>query len=412
MTNTGGPRPLRRRGLLSTPGFSALFVGGIISDIGAGAASLGVTLLAVDLTRSTVFAGVIAALAMGAPALWAIPAGWLSDALPRRPLMVASLAVSALAFLILSVLAVYGALTPLVLLLMDVTASLGALTYQSCVRVLVREIVAPERVGEAVSMLQARGAVAMMIGPAIGGALYAIFTAGPLLLMVVTSATALLFLVGIRPRRPRGSRPPLSVAELVVGVLTLGRDRILRRLVCARILMTAAVTGLIFGLIVALRKEGQDPIVVALVEASFGVGLVLGATLLRRVTARLSAVSFFGCGLGIIMVAIVAAAFVPWQIAMVCVALVAIIVGPMLGVLAQVEVARIPVAIRGRVLSANEALSQVLGALGPLGIGASINTSAERGAIGLLGLLVVLSALILGGSDRVRSNMAKAAGQV
>lgn len=389
-------------GPLSAKGFKPLLISGVVDDLGTGVASIGVTLLALDLSGSPVFAGVVGAVGMIVPALWALPAGWLSDAAPRRAVMVLSQVLSATAYFALFGLLIFGRLDMLTLLVLDVIAALGALTYRACSRAIVRDIVSSDQVAQAVSFMQVRSAIAMMLGPAIGGLLYAYSPTIPLVVNAGTYATAILFMLWIRPQHTRRERTRFSFVEVTAGVRMLFGDGVLLRVSMVQMLVNGVITGFVLGLTVAIRSEGHGAFAASLVQASFGGGLIVGSVVLPNLARRLRPFVSLTIGLTVIIVSVGASSFVPWWGSLVFVVLTSCVVGPMIGIVAHIQVSRIPESLRGRTLAADDALSDVVGSLGPLSAGGLVASPYGRMALSTLGIVVLFAWSLMASNSQIR----------
>lgn len=384
--------------------FRSLLVGGAIDDVGTGIASIAITLIALDLTGNALFAGFLGAMGMLLPALWSFPAGWMSDAVPRRLIMTIAPVMSSIAFAVLAVLLISGHLTPLLLVVLDAAAGLATVSYRACSRAVVRDIVSRDSVARAVGQLQARSAVALVIGPGLGGILYAVVPALPIAINSASYLAAIVVVLFFRDKPREAAAVPFSIREMTAGFRTLLGHSVLWRFSVLQMAINVAVTGMVTGMTIALRMESLPSQVVALVPVAFAVGLILGVTLLQSWAERLPIRSLVAVGLLVLAAGLLVACLSPWWgLALIGLCAGSIFLGPLLGISASYQVHVIPEAVRGRSLAADDALTDGVGALGPLASGTLLSATDSRASLGALALLVVSALGWVVSSRRFRS---------
>src|SRR5947209_6764048 len=159
--------------------FLLLWSGQAISQFGSQISLVAYPLLVLAVTGSPAKAGLVA-FARNVPiAALALPAGMLADRVNRRRLMVVSDGVRALAMASIPTTAAAGGVPyPLILALAAIDGTGYVLTAVT-ERGALRQLVAPEQLGEAVARNESRMFGAMLAGPPIGGLLFGIGRAVP-----------------------------------------------------------------------------------------------------------------------------------------------------------------------------------------------------------------------------------------
>ncbi|MDE3133917.1 MAG: MFS transporter, partial [Acidobacteriota bacterium] len=168
-----------RRRLLLNRDFQLLWLGEALSDIGSQSATVAYPLLVLSLTGSAARAGVVG-LAKWLPlALFSLPAGLLADRVDRKHLMIACDALRLLgaASIVLMLLVA----RPAYLQILLVAFLDGALFITSYIaeRGALRQVVAADQLHDAVARNEARTFAAGIVGPSLGGLLFAVARALP-----------------------------------------------------------------------------------------------------------------------------------------------------------------------------------------------------------------------------------------
>jgi MFS family permease len=207
-------RPRTRRALLlGNRDFTLLWGGETLSEVGSQVATVAYPLLVLALTGSPTKAGVVG-LARWLPlAVFALPAGALADAVDRKRLMIGCDALRMLGAASIALALLLG--RPAYLQLLAVAFLDGGLFVTSyiCERGALRQVVAAERLQDAVAQNEARSSAAGIIGPSLGGVLFAAARALPFAFDAVSFLCSMTAIASTRSRfqapaeiRPR-SRP-------------------------------------------------------------------------------------------------------------------------------------------------------------------------------------------------------------
>ena len=202
MTSTPGSAltPLRKN-----RDFMALWSGHTISSLGSSIAMIAYPLLALLATGSAFTAGVIAFVGMAAGAILRLPAGVLVDRLPRRLLLVACDAMRAVTTASVALAVVVDRLSMTHLVIVAVVNSGCDALFDPAQMVAVRQVVPTPQLPNAMAQNEARGHLATLGGPPLGGLLFGVAPAMPI------AAQAASFLTS---RWPSGSSKSSSIDRL------------------------------------------------------------------------------------------------------------------------------------------------------------------------------------------------------
>ena len=289
------PLPTRRgtaRGALAQRTFRIVFLGAFASNVGTWMQNVVLGAYAYHLTHSSAFVGVIIFAQLGPTLVLPMVGGLVADKVDRRRwLMVLSLEQMAASFgLALVVLAPEPSHVLLVgmVLLVGIGNALFAPTYSA----IIPGLVGREHLAGAISLNSAQINASRVIGPVVGGLLYA--AVGPAWVFAVNAVTYL-FVVGSLlmvslPALPQSPAHASRWRELTAGVTVARHDRVVGR---------CLVTVFVFSLL-ALAFVGQMPVVAAhnlgidlsgsaqygILYACFGLGALAGALAVGTVLAH------------------------------------------------------------------------------------------------------------------------------
>jgi MFS family permease len=222
-------------------------------------------------------------------ALLGIPAGTVAARVGvRRTLIACNLCWAPLMALI-PVLHYAGALTFGVLL--AIAALTGALwpAYLASQHALLPSLVGEDRraVARASALLFSAMRTTYMLGPALAGALIALWGAPTVLLIDAASFLVAALLVGIFVRTPERSPAMPEHAAMLAGLRFLVRDPFLRPLTAAQVISQTAFQALVISLpVLAFVHYGESARTAGLLLAAWGGGALLGGALSYRTTAR------------------------------------------------------------------------------------------------------------------------------
>ena len=292
------PKPAKRKSrfaaLSANRDFRMLWIGQAGSELGGSLTTLTVPLLAVALTGSSVAAGVLGSVGFVAIWLAQLPAGYLADLVDRRKVMLWCDAIRLALMGAFAVLVFLGLASLWQLLVLSVVGSALGVVFRAAQTQAIRVIVARDQIPEAVSITQARAFAISMVGPPIGGVLYAVGRALPFLANAVSYAVSMVFVWRVRtPLRPE-SRPTARrlLPDVGRGWAELGRNAFLRGQTIYSAVTNLAVSALLYTVIIG---HAEDSVILGMaLSAAAGAGLLGSLTapfLMRRLRLRTLLVS-------------------------------------------------------------------------------------------------------------------------
>lgn len=131
--------------------------------------------LMLELTGSPLWVGLMVASPHLPLLLLAIPSGAMADIIDRRRVLMLSSVLMGVSAVGMASLYLVGGLTPGRLLALGILVGIGIAFYVPAWQASISNLVPPELLSRAISLNSASGAVAMSVGPALGGALVAAF---------------------------------------------------------------------------------------------------------------------------------------------------------------------------------------------------------------------------------------------
>jgi MFS family permease len=244
--------------------------------------------LVLDLTGSKAATGVAATISYLPALLFGVGAGLAVDRWNRRRVLIGSDAARALLLLGCGGLYFAHRIGPASLTAIAFGVATSAVFFYPARDSLLPELVPAERLAHANAWIQLSQQGAFFAGPLVGGLLIrslgvgSVFPAGAALF--AGSLVLLLAMGGVgRAHRPEG-QPLGLVADLRSGLAAIGRDRTLVLLLALTGLDNLFIMGpAIVGTAVLVRETIHgDAATYALVEATYGVGMILGSATLAR----------------------------------------------------------------------------------------------------------------------------------
>ncbi|SDJ55906.1 Predicted arabinose efflux permease, MFS family [Nonomuraea maritima] len=282
-----------RPGLLGRRDFRLLWAGETTSMLGSSVAAVAMPLVAVVTLEASTFAVGLLTAAAWLPWLVAgLPAGAWVDRLPKRPVMLASNAVSMAVFASVPVAAWLGALTMAHLLVVAVAGGVARVFFSLAYRAYLPYLVESGRLLEANTRLQGSESAAQIAGPGLAGLLAQAFGAvSGVLADALSFGVAVLCLRSVRVREPRGEAVAASerrmLAEIRAGLRFVRGDVYLRTLTVFSAVSNIALMGYQSIQVVFLARDlGAGPGQVGVVLALAGAGGLCGAVVAGRVAGR------------------------------------------------------------------------------------------------------------------------------
>ena len=230
--------------------------------------------------------------------LFAIPAGLLTDRIPRRKLMAGAEALRAAALFSILLLVWFGGLTLPLLALLGFVAVCGTVAYSVAAPALVPSLVTPEQLPSANARIELARTVAFASGPALGGVLVGWVGAAPAFgVATALSVIAVVLLAGLyEPKRaPAPRRRPLQ--DIREGASFVLHHALLRPVFITQFIFNTG-SFLVLAVFVpyAVRHLGLSATGVGTTLAMYGVGMVVGALAATRVMKRLAFGTVIGLG--------------------------------------------------------------------------------------------------------------------
>jgi predicted MFS family arabinose efflux permease len=163
--------------------------------------------------------------------------------------------------------------------------------FRTAERAALRHIVAVSQLPSAMALNEGRGHGADLAGPAAGGALFGVARALPFGLdaisFVISFFAVLLIRKPLQEHRDRSQRGPWS-REIGEAIRFVVRDPFLRAVAIIAPPLNAAITCIMFVLIVVLQRQGMSPALIGVAESAIAVGGLVGAFLTPLMRRRIS----------------------------------------------------------------------------------------------------------------------------
>jgi MFS family permease len=285
------------------PQFAKLWTANAVSNLGDGVTLVAGPLLAASLTSDPALVAGTVFVQRLPWLLFSLLAGALVDRLDRRRLMAAVDLVRCLVLALLGVAVLLQVATiPLLYAAFFALGTAETLFDNAAVSIL-PAVVGKDSLPRANGRLLGAQVVAgELVGPPLGGALFAAAAAAPFLLDAASFAAAAAVVAAMRGRfrvaRPEGARPTTLRAEIAEGVRWLWGDRLLRVLAVALGLMNLTLYAAVSILVlVASQRLGLGPVGYGALLAAMAVGGILASLVAERVIGWLGPATTMRVGL-------------------------------------------------------------------------------------------------------------------
>lgn len=373
--------------------FMLLWSGQALSSLGSQVSGVAFPLLVLGLTGSPAKAGIVGfAAALPVPFL-ALPAGLLADRANRKHVMIAANAIRGLTLALIPLLLVTTGLPYVVIVIVAFVNGSAFVTSYVAERGVVRRLVAPEDLSQAVARNQSRIFAALLAGPPIGGVLYGISRAVPFLCDAVSyaasTATLLLIRSDFQEQRIHEER-----GGLLDGMRWLWRRPFFRG--CALLFAGSnpVLGGLSLLLVVLARRHGASPALIGVMLGVFAAGGLVGALLAPRLQPRLPARAVLIAENWVIVAMLPLLLLAHNALVLGAIAAGAVFVTPVTNsIVLSHQVALTPDRLQGRVQAAFTSISASAGWLGPLAIGLLLQDAGPTATIvaltGWMGVLAI-----------------------
>ncbi|WP_194784884.1 MFS transporter [Actinomyces haliotis] len=375
-----------------------LLTGSTLDLLGSAMTSLAITLLAVQITGSAGRAGIITAMYGVGQWVAMLPAGALVDRWDRQRTMVATTAVGAVAMGTVPLAEQLGRVT--MPHLMAVAAAVGVLGcfYSPAERAALKRVVPASQTGTALSINQARGSAANLVGSPLAGLLFTIHHTLPMLIDALTYVVAAVCagLVRTPLPAPAGERRPLRAlgSEVVSGLRWLWRARGVRDVAIGGMILNVGINGAMTVGILALQLGGTSPTALGLMESVIGATGIVAAlaapAVLQR--ARIGTITRAGfAAVGLVGCLLAVRISIWWIGAMMCLAV--LCVAPVNAGMGAYTMRITPDEMQGRSGSASAFVSLAMIPLGTAGAGLLLEHLGARPAMAAFAVILVLGAV-------------------
>jgi hypothetical protein len=370
--------PLRRN-----RDFMLLQAGQLLSNLGTASASIAYPLLVLALTGSPAKAGLVSFTRTLPLALFALPAGLAADRWNRKHLMIAADAVRAVAVGAVAAIVLLDASVVWPILLAAFVEGSATAFFAASQPGAVRAVVPTRQLPAATAVITGRSAAVFLLGPPLGGALFAIARALPFVVDALSYAFPIVALAAMRtPFQQDRQREVASLrARLVEGFRFLWAQPFIRTCAFLFGLANFMGPGIFLAIVVIGEDQGLSGGEVGLLVGVFGACVLIGSflsPLVRRAlpvrgVLLLELWTWLGCGLFLVWpsVYVLAASILPTALA----------IPSTDSVVHGYRIAMTPDRLLGRVESVWTTISLVIAPLGPLTAGLLLGAASPRATI-------------------------------
>jgi len=370
--------PLRRN-----RDFVLLLSGRLLSTLGSQVTAIAYPLLVLAVTHSPAKAGIVGFAGLIPHAVFGLLAGVAADRWNRKRLMLAADGIRALAIASLAAMILLDRVSLWQIAVVAFVEGTGAVFFNTAHAGALRAIVPRQQLPAAVGVIRARGAIVMIAGPPLGGALFALGRAVPFLFDAVSYTFSFISLVLMRTpfQEVREVDPARLRTQIAEGFRFLWSRPFLRTCAFLYGLGNITIPGILLVVIVSGQRHGLSSTAIGLLLAAFGACILAGSLLSpifrRTLSVRAILLLELWAGLGI-------AAFLLWPNVYVLTAAI-MVQGITLPVTDSVvegyRIAVTPDRLLGRVESARSTISLLAAPLGPLLAGYLLSTVSARATV-------------------------------
>jgi MFS family permease len=384
------PTPLHRN-----RDFVLLQLGQLLSTVGGQMTAIAYPLLVLELTHSAAKAGIVGFARVVPYPVCGLLAGAAADRWNRKPLMVGSDVVRALA--IASLAATIAAHTVVFWQIVVVALVEGAASsfFAAAQAGALRSVASAPQMPAAVATVTARQSIVLVVGPPLGGALFTIGRAVPFLVDAVSYAFSTISLLLMRtPFQEHRERARTRLrAEIVEGLAYLWRHPFLRTCALLFGIGNLVFPGLLLVIVVVGTSQGLTGGEIGLLTALLGACLLVGSaasaftrrTFSVRTILLMELWTWTGCAVFLIWpnVYVLAVSILPTMLA----------IPSTDSVVHGYRIAMTPDRLIGRVDSAARTISLLASPLGPLLAGFLLSATSDRATVAVFagfGLVLAL----------------------
>ena len=318
------PPVIQARPLWRNLPFQTLWIGTSTSTLGVSVANVAYPLTILAITRSPALAGLFAAVQGLGMLAAGLPAGVLADRYDGRTIVIVTEAARAVVTAVVAVTLITGWLSLPLLFTAAALLGAGQVIRSAAGMLLMRSVVPPGQLTQALTQDEVRMNGAALAGPALGGTLYAVralahvvpflFTAGSFAVALITAAV-------MKTPAKSGStspenRPAAAQESMLAGVRTLWGQPVLRAATLLIMFVNTIGAGLELIIIVILRHQAVPSSVIGLALGFGAAGGLAGAPLVKILHRLRPGVLLLAvCMLDAAILALLAVPFGPWWVA-------------------------------------------------------------------------------------------------
>ncbi len=258
--------------------FSRFWWGQALTALGARVSDVCIPLLVLDLTGSALWAGALLTVRLIVLNVARLPAGALADRWDRRRVMILVDLIRAVLWAVLAVAVFAGVASVWPLVIVGVVDGLVSSIYNPSLAAALRHLVRPDDITKAVSLNESRSYAASLLGPAVGGGLYAVAHWIPFAINAVTFAlcTYLVFRISAGLGGRNASQERLST-DMWSGLRYVFTQPFLRTLTLWSAVLNFATAAAFFGMVPMLVTLKTPAEVIGAMSAVVAAGALLGS---------------------------------------------------------------------------------------------------------------------------------------
>ncbi len=343
------------------------FIGDTFTQIGVFIGTFAFTLLAFDVSKDTAVAGLVGSVNALAHALSVLPGGYLMDRVDRRIIMIASGVAAFVVYGALALSILLGLLdVPLLFVFAAVSGVIGGL-FANVTDVILPRIVSGPLLPDASAANQARDAAIQLGSSPVSGLLFGVHPSLPFLLGAAARLGEAGAGIAIRTDlRPRADETEEDSTRASAGFTWLRRWPQPRFLILLVVCVNFSLATCGTAIVLSQQQIMTEPWKIGLIQTFQGVGILLGAVILMRISRSLSGGTIIRLSICVVGVAFFSAIFTQhvWVIAgLALIASLPLI--PLNAMQGAYLALLIPDSLRGRVLSIQSLIAAIAASIAP-----------------------------------------------
>lgn len=270
--------------------YMLLWSGQTVSSTGTQVSQLAFPLLILAVTHSPAQAGFAGALRALPYLIFSLPAGALIDRWDRKRTMILCDTGRALSMASIPIALAFGQLTVLQLYIVSAIEGTLFVFFNIAEVACLPRVVAKEQLSAANAQNQATDGVTTLVGPSLGGALYATASFLPFLTDAISYAASVfsLFFIKAKFQKQRSVAQRALWIEIREGLAWLWRQRLIRFIAILTGGYNLIFAGFTLIVIVLAQNQHASPFIIGLIFAIGGIGAIGGALVATFIQRRFS----------------------------------------------------------------------------------------------------------------------------